>query len=300
MLACLVAIPAVALRGTSLGGMLRRFLLETLDKPVERSSARADLDEAPRFVPPTSGLHGPAARPSAGGSDPLGKAFERPSGLAATAGQDNAAPWSPPGLAAPRADERPPEAPPAGSWREPAGAAVGGEIGPSAWADPRAASDPVLAAEYMDRPGAGPAVAPAVAGPPAAAYDRQLDANRAPGRSAATDGAGGGRAVDQFMYIQQRLRDLGANYYLLENWGDQGECYRFHCRVTVAGNADFARHFECTDRDPLRAMTRVLGEVEAWRQSGFAWGTQPAAPLNLSRLPAASGAGGPPTAGDLR
>ena len=152
----------------------------------------------PRFVPPTSGLHGPAARPSAGGSDPLGKAFERPSGLAATAGQDNAAPWSPPGLAAPRADERPPEAPPAGSWREPAGAAVGGEIGPSAWADPRAASDPVLAAEYMDRP--GPA-----AGHPASQTHRRRRTTANSTRTGlpgdpATDG-GGSRAVDQFMYI---------------------------------------------------------------------------------------------------
>ncbi len=57
--------------------------------------------------------------------------------------------------------------------------------------------------------------------------------NSAPGRGAATDDARGSRAVDQFMYIQQRLRELGANYYLLENWGDQGECYRFHCRVAV-------------------------------------------------------------------
>ncbi len=63
MLACLVAIPAVALRGTALGGMLRRFLVEKLDKPAERSSARADLEDAPPFVSPATGLSSPTTSP---------------------------------------------------------------------------------------------------------------------------------------------------------------------------------------------------------------------------------------------
>jgi hypothetical protein len=302
MLACLVAIPAVALRGTSLGGMLRRFLLEKLDKPAERTSARADLEEAPPFVSPASGLSSPTTSPPVGGYDPSASAMGRLPGPAATAGQEDAAPWGPPpGISAPRANERPPEAPLSASWRGPQTGALGGEIRPSAWADRRAPSDPVVAAEYMDRSSVGPAVAPAVESSPPAAYEQRPDLNSAPARGAATDDARGSRAVDQFMYIQQRLRELGANYYLLENWGDQGECYRFHCRVAVAGNADFTRHFECTDRDPLRAMTRVLGDVETWRQSGLAWGPQTATPIDIGRLPAPpAGSGGSPTAGYIR
>ncbi len=118
MLACLVAIPAVALRGTSLGGILRRFLVEKLDKPAERSSARADLEDAPPFVSPATGLSSPTTSPPVGGYDPSANAIGRLPGLAATARQEDAAPWGPPpGISAPRANDRPPEAPLSASWR---------------------------------------------------------------------------------------------------------------------------------------------------------------------------------------
>ena len=71
--------------------------------------------------------------------------------------------------------------------------------------------------------------------------------------------------VDQFTAMQYRLRELGATYYLLENWGSDGSLYRFHCKMAIAGNSRYTRHFEATDRTPLQAIGRVLRDVEAWR-----------------------------------
>ena len=73
--------------------------------------------------------------------------------------------------------------------------------------------------------------------------------------------------ADQLSHIQQRLRELGATYYLLETWGNSGEQYRFYCKVAVGGNASFCRYFEATNADPLQAMAQVLREVETWRES---------------------------------
>jgi len=79
-------------------------------------------------------------------------------------------------------------------------------------------------------------------------------------------GASVGRAsVDQFTYIQERLRELGATRYLLEYWGDQRQLYRFYCRIAIGGNANYTHYFEATDSEPLEAMSRVLRQVEAWR-----------------------------------
>ena len=70
--------------------------------------------------------------------------------------------------------------------------------------------------------------------------------------------------TDQFTYIQRRLRQLGATYYLLEAWGSEGQ-YRFYCKIAIGGNPNFNRYFEATDVDPIMAMMKVLAEVEAWR-----------------------------------
>jgi hypothetical protein len=73
------------------------------------------------------------------------------------------------------------------------------------------------------------------------------------------------RPTDQFTYIQRRLRQLGATYYLLETWGTEGQYYRFHARMAVGGSANYVRHFEATDTDAVRAMAKVLEQVEAWQ-----------------------------------
>ncbi len=74
--------------------------------------------------------------------------------------------------------------------------------------------------------------------------------------------------TDRFSHIQQRLRELGATYSLLETWGDRGQLYRFYCRMAMAGSSQFTRYFEATDAEPLSAMAQVLEQVEAWRSAG--------------------------------
>ncbi len=63
-----------------------------------------------------------------------------------------------------------------------------------------------------------------------------------------------------------RLQQLGAQYYLLETWGAQPGLYRFHCKMSLAGNSGYVRHFEATDSDPSEAVAKVVTEVEAWRR----------------------------------
>jgi hypothetical protein len=75
---------------------------------------------------------------------------------------------------------------------------------------------------------------------------------------------------DPFTYIQDRLRQLGATYYLLESWGNDQLLYRFYCKVCVGGNANYTRYFEATNVDPLQAMGQVLKQVETWRDGNDA------------------------------
>ena len=73
---------------------------------------------------------------------------------------------------------------------------------------------------------------------------------------------------DPFARIQDRLRQFGATQYRLEFWGSRQQLYRFSCWMAVGGNPGYTRHFEATDSDHLRAMARVLQQVEAWRTGG--------------------------------
>ncbi len=57
---------------------------------------------------------------------------------------------------------------------------------------------------------------------------------------------------------------------MLEKWGEEGALYRFECRVAIATNADYSRHFEATAEQPISAMNNVLGQVETWRAGGQA------------------------------
>ncbi len=70
---------------------------------------------------------------------------------------------------------------------------------------------------------------------------------------------------DPFRSIPDRLRQLGATYYLLESWGSEPQMYRFYCKMAMGGNADYTRYFEAADADPLQAMVQVLQQVETWR-----------------------------------
>jgi hypothetical protein len=77
---------------------------------------------------------------------------------------------------------------------------------------------------------------------------------------------------DAFHTIQDRLRELGATYYLLESWGNQQQMYRFYCRMAIGGNPNYTHYFEAMESDPLQAMHQVLRQVESWHQGGMALG----------------------------
>jgi hypothetical protein len=81
---------------------------------------------------------------------------------------------------------------------------------------------------------------------------------------------GDAKAADQFQVVQERLRQLGATYYLLESWGNQQQLYRFYCKMAVGGSAQYTRCFEATDADSLQSMVEVLRQVETWRGGGLA------------------------------
>lgn len=73
-------------------------------------------------------------------------------------------------------------------------------------------------------------------------------------------------AIDSIHFdaLQKRLQDLGAAYFRLEDTGSSQARYRFHCEVPLPGNSTYQRPFEQEDMDPLRAMERVVAEVEVW------------------------------------
>ena len=72
---------------------------------------------------------------------------------------------------------------------------------------------------------------------------------------------------DTFKYVQDRLDQFGATYYLLETSGNKKDVYCFYCRMSVGGKPGVTQPFWCYDSDPLKAMTMVLKQVEGW-QSG--------------------------------
>jgi hypothetical protein len=76
--------------------------------------------------------------------------------------------------------------------------------------------------------------------------------------------------ANSFMTMQDRLRQLGATYYLLETWGNQRQFYRFYCQMAVGGNSSYTHYFEATNANPLAAMADVLRQIEAWRGGGEA------------------------------
>ena len=107
--------------------------------------------------------------------------------------------------------------------------------------------------------------------PPSAVISAEYQASAeltppAPLANIAGDAAAGPTSsTDPFRSIQDRLRELGATYYLLESWGTGQQMYRFYCKMSVGGSADYTRYFEASHADPLQAMREVLGQVESWR-----------------------------------
>ena len=80
--------------------------------------------------------------------------------------------------------------------------------------------------------------------------------------------AGNSLPSDQFKYVQDRLRQMGATYYVLETCGDEKREFRFYCRMSIGGNPRVTKPFWCFNSDPLKAMTEVLKQIEDWQSGG--------------------------------
>lgn len=91
------------------------------------------------------------------------------------------------------------------------------------------------------------------------------DSGLAHGETAGEAPVGLAADVDPLAALGRRFQELGAVYYRLESWGGDPPRRRFRCEMPLdAGRR--VRFFETHDPSPLRAMERVLREVESWLQ----------------------------------
>ncbi len=237
MLSCLIIVPLAAIFGSAFPDVVKSVLVD-------------------RIV--ALGTEKPAD-PQPGAADPNGfrtvvPTMGAPGAAEAANSWNTAPPWNGPHL------------PPAPGHAPPAVVPVGGP------GHPYASNQSAGYAAPAPFPEATPAVATVPAPAPAPlpmAPSAGMNAPFAADRTACPL-----ETTDPFKDMERRLRQHGATYYLLETWGANGELYRFHCRMAVANNAAYTRHFEATDRDALKAMADVLTQVEAWRASSSADLTQ--------------------------
>ena len=96
-------------------------------------------------------------------------------------------------------------------------------------------------------------------------YTKAVESPGTLGQNPATASPQQPGTTDPFSSVLDRIRQMGATYYLLESWGDQKREFRFYCRMAIGGNSQYTRSFWSIDTDPCRAMGQVLEQVEAWR-----------------------------------
>ncbi|HET6880359.1 MAG TPA: hypothetical protein VFI31_09400 [Pirellulales bacterium] len=104
--------------------------------------------------------------------------------------------------------------------------------------------------------------------PPVPGDEEPLPSETAEGGVPAVDGltpvervSNGGVLADG----EQRLRQLGAVYYRLEMWGNDGAFYRCSCSVPLSARGRAVRHFESIEAAPSQAIEAVIKQVESWR-----------------------------------
>lgn len=237
MLACLIFVPLAAIFGSVCPEIVRSTLIE----PILGAKT-----------------HPPGSQPALEVVVPAGV-----SGLFGSAGKERVQPhadagvapaW--PGVAAPAEQA---------AWKSPADGRGAADAEPLVHvAIPTNYATPADAATNLNRLNSPADGAPTsgYAGAKAAAIQGGLAAASA--RPAHTEGPPAG-GQDRFNMLERRLREYGAIYYLLETWGNEGELYRFHCKMAIGNNPNYTRHFEATHRDALQAMTQVLEQIEQWR-----------------------------------
>lgn len=82
---------------------------------------------------------------------------------------------------------------------------------------------------------------------------------------AATAGCRTDAESSELHAVQDRLKQLGVDYMLLEALDQPGQrAYRFRGYVPLPTNPVYQRQFEAVAASPLEAMQRVLRRVETW------------------------------------
>ena len=72
-------------------------------------------------------------------------------------------------------------------------------------------------------------------------------------------------SADVLARSEQRLRELGAEHYRLETWGESGRLFRCTARVVLPGRRRGLRHFSAVAAGPAQAVDDLLQQVEDWR-----------------------------------
>ncbi len=236
MLICLILIPVAAFCGSSFPAVVKAVqsgrwpTLADFRGPSGPPPSNQQLSEAPRFSPTPNAVAPPA--------DPKTSGFAR-GGYGAAAHEE----------------------------------AVSTQVVSANYNAPVAAASPRLSTSFPqgNDSGVGPnrGLLPV---PPGSNNLLPLDSPGAMGHGNApsplTVSTSGSLPADQFKYVQERLKQLGATYYLLETCGDQKAEFRFFCRMSIGGNPRVTIPFWCLDHDPLKAMSQVLKQVEDWRSGG--------------------------------
>ncbi len=289
MLVCLVAVPLVAV----FNAPLREWLHKAIDshKAVADARVPASAGTAPLFNDPNASPYraATASLPINAAGQPLATAAPAPLANLASAGGNNAAnlPLAMPGgfptvedpqiarsmpLSAAGNDAARGNAPLDDSARFNGGNANSAAANsysppmPGAAQRPGAPNFAVSQANFEQNAGA-PRGSAAEFGLPAANESLRRQGNPA---DAGPTGNSAGKtpppSPDSFKQIERRIQDLGATYYRLEADGTGTEPYHFCCMVSMAGDANHIHRYEARDSDPLRAMEKVLHEVEGSRR----------------------------------
>jgi hypothetical protein len=235
LVACLIVVPLAAIFGSQFPEVVKSVLIDRIFPNGMPGSAAADSarDTAPPFVAPTQS---PPWQENQTGPAGPGTTVATPAGMSTApawpgAGVEPAVAWNQsPGQVRPAAGEGLPGGQPGGAERLGVAVPVDARQSPHANPNPGPSANAASGLGGLSNPNAHLVAAP-----------------------------------DRFTVMERRLREVGATYYLLETWGNDSEYYRFHCKMAIANNPTHTRQFEATDTDPLRAMGRVVEQVEAWR-----------------------------------
>jgi hypothetical protein len=73
------------------------------------------------------------------------------------------------------------------------------------------------------------------------------------------------RLARQVEPLLARLRQFGAEEYVLEPWGEGGRLYRFHCEMPLGDTANLTQQFEAVAADPERTIAQVVAEIQTWQ-----------------------------------